>query len=197
MFGVVWNQYQYNASVKTEINVTNCDIRINARRLIYGSMGQNASFGNRIKLTVKDCKFELENFLSQIIFDSVPRACDVEYCNLLIKVLDKTVTSLKLFENVENTGTFKLRNILINLQNTSFDMSTYYKSNSVKADVDGLIYLCKGNRYNSYYGSDFSDFYFAWRTGKVGLISLDGRGQFQGVIDEEWLSNKGYTKKEA
>jgi len=36
----------------------------------------------------------------------------------------------------------------------------------------------------------------SWRTGKIGLIALDGRGSFQGKIDEEWLLNKGYEKRE-
>ena len=46
-----------------------------------------------------------------------------------------------------------------------------------------------------YYGTDFSGFYFSWRTGKIGLVALDGRGQFQGKIDEKWLNNKGYSKQ--
>jgi len=46
-----------------------------------------------------------------------------------------------------------------------------------------------------YYGADFSGFYVSWRTGKIGLVALDGRGSFQGTVDEEFLKNKGYEKK--
>jgi len=47
-----------------------------------------------------------------------------------------------------------------------------------------------------YVGNDFNDFYFSWKTGKIGLIALDGRGQFQGAIDEDWLKGRGYEKRE-
>ena len=47
-----------------------------------------------------------------------------------------------------------------------------------------------------FYGSNFSGFYLSWRTGKIGLVALDGRGSFQGRIDEEWLLSKGFEKKE-
>ncbi len=196
LFGVIWNQYQHSASVKTNIRVTNCDIKIDERYMIYGSMAQKVSFGNRINLVVKNCRVELKNFLTQIVFNMVPMYCDVEYGNLSIKVLDETVNALRLFDKIEPNGTFKLRNILINLQNASVNMVTYYNSNTEKADTNGITYLCKGDSHNAYYGTDFSGFYFSWRTGEIGIVALDGRGQFQGKIDEEWLASRGFEKKQ-
>ena len=50
---------------------------------------------------------------------------------------------------------------------------------------------------SAFYGNDFSGFYFSWKTGGFGLVSFDGRGQFQGTIDAEWLKNRGFTEKSA
>ena len=44
----------------------------------------------------------------------------------------------------------------------------------------------------NYYGSDFSGFYYSWKTGKIGLTYLDGVGAFQGEMTEAYLQSRGY-----
>ena len=46
-----------------------------------------------------------------------------------------------------------------------------------------------------YYGSDFSGFYVDYKTGRLGLKALSGKGFYQGKVTEEYLISKGYTKK--
>jgi len=128
--------------------------------------------------------------------------------------------SLTLFPNIQQSGKFTLKNSFFSISNSHFKLGGYKNfeilniivkntaQNGQNSIVDndkisrgyikilgGLIYITKDSKF--YYGSGFSGFYYSWRTGKVGLVALDGRGQFQGVIDEEWLKNNGYTKKSA
>ena len=64
-------------------------------------------------------------------------------------------------------------------------------------NFDNLIYELNigGESEKVYYGSNFSAFYISWKTGKIGLIALEGRGLYQGKIDEKLLVSKGFTKK--
>jgi len=67
---------------------------------------------------------------------------------------------------------------------------------SIKAylfDINGLI--LKSNVL-MYYGSDFSGFYSNWKTGKIGLKALSGKGLFQSTLNEDMLSVKGFVKKD-
>ncbi len=111
-----------------------------------------------------------------------------------------------LFYNLRNGAVISCYSVLIDYK-TEID----YKPGSVllhamtsialdylaKWEIKGII--VKGNVLgegrNEFYGSNFSGFYYSWKLGKIGLVALDGRGQFQGQIDEEWLKNKGYEKK--
>ena len=87
-----------------------------------------------------------------------------------------------------------LENIYVNLKNVSCDFKIVINSSKIfYKKIDGIVVTQDGN--NQYYGEDFSGFYYSWKLGKIGLVALDGRGQFQGAIDEEWLLNKGYEKK--
>ena len=49
-----------------------------------------------------------------------------------------------------------------------------------------------GTKSKQAFGKDFKGFYWSWRTGKIGIKSIDGNGFFQGDVDEEFLNNKGY-----
>ncbi len=77
---------------------------------------------------------------------------------------------------------------------TNFDISTFKVASKSVVVQKGIVVQSKNLLF--YYGNNFSGFYFSWRTGQIGLVALDGRGSFQGSIDEEWLLNKGFEKKE-
>ena len=67
-----------------------------------------------------------------------------------------------------------------------------------KVDVGAtLINYYLDSSYNSYYGSNFSSFYFKWKTGEIGLSAFGAVGFHQGKVTEEWLTEyKGYKKIE-
>ncbi len=123
------------------------------------------------------------------------------------------VSNLNIIDNSANTG-FSLfnvtaKNTIINIKNCNVNVNcrTWVIKTSficravipdgVEINVDGLVanIFVNNEKKSFYYGANFSGFYVSWRTGKVGLVALDGRGQFQGAVTEEWLINKGYAKK--
>ena len=67
--------------------------------------------------------------------------------------------------------------------------------------IDGLVNKVKftNGEENFYYASkeDFSNFYVDYKTGKIGLKALSGKGFYQGKVTEEWLIGKGFEKKTA
>ena len=97
-----------------------------------------------------------------------------------------------------------IENVVVDLEcsNTSgmdFIRHASYKKDTDVKEINVKSYIINvktpTTQENYYYGSNFSGFYVSWRTGQIGLIALDGKGGFQGKIDEEWLLNKGYEKK--
>ncbi len=97
--------------------------------------------------------------------------------------------------NMNSIGNVFLHNIYIKV---NFDASLIkplsYNPNNY--DCIKSIIVESSVKDSKFYGTNFSGFYFSWKTGKIGLIALDGRGTFQGTIDEEWLIKKGYEKRE-
>ena len=74
-------------------------------------------------------------------------------------------------------------------------------------DLNNLVFL--RNRQIAWYGgqnlpdspkntenSDFSGYYCDWKTGKLGLKAMSGKGFFQQSVTEEMIVNKGFAKKE-
>ncbi len=90
-------------------------------------------------------------------------------------------------------GEIKLNNILIYAKKAFSGFEVQKISNNL-ISFDGMIISAKNN--SEFYGTSFSGFYVSWKTGEIGLIALDGRGTFQGTIDEDWLVRKGYQKNE-
>jgi hypothetical protein len=63
-------------------------------------------------------------------------------------------------------------------------------------NVDGLVYINKLNKSNNrYIGTDFSDFVYKRKTGEIVLGSMDNLSAFDVKISEDWLIEKGFTKK--
>jgi len=76
-------------------------------------------------------------------------------------------------------------------------------TNFVKGWGDEKEIACNGgfvishkNGVSKYYGDDFSGFFVNLKTGKVELKALNGKGLFQGKVDENVLRYKGYEKLE-
>ena len=70
-------------------------------------------------------------------------------------------------------------------------------SSFLKDRVEGLVRIAQNNteKFLEYCGTDFSDFFVDFKTGKIDLKTFVGKGFYQGKVTEEWLLDRGYTKK--
>ena len=88
------------------------------------------------------------------------------------------------------------KNIILtgDLQQHFIIFSTGVKPEHTNSFVDGVI--VQGKTFLHYYGQDFSGFYVDFKTGRIGLKALSGKGFYQGKVTEELLISRGYVKKE-
>ncbi len=103
---------------------------------------------------------------------------------------------LKLFQYPPYSK-IKIRNVVFELNTDEIITDSYVAYNT---HVSTELEFVKGmiiniNKNVCFYGNDFSDFYVDFKTGKIGLKALSGKGFYQGKVTEEFLISKGYTKK--
>ncbi len=119
--------------------------------------------------------------------------------NIVVNYSNPINSGVRLFAPIK--GEVALKNVIFNIECSKFLSSTTPITASVASTAnlkcDGIVVTAKTTNNGTqkyYYGENFSNIYLSWKTGKFGLISLDGRGSFQNVVDEELLINKGYLK---
>ncbi len=167
----------------TRLLVKNSSIFAINQRYCFGEITTNAIVhlenikGNFTNWTATNVYFCSLNVSSSQVFIK----------NFIVQITMPNITVVQLVRDVKNAN-IQATNIIINVEN---EKTVSFKE--AKSNIDGLLFDANGKK--EYYGTDFTGFYFSWRTGKIGLIAFDGRGQFQGQIDEEWLKNNGYQKK--
>ena len=146
-------------------------------------------------LTIDNCKFNLdENLDSEFGFiigqlgASKKTSTDIliRNCDITTKTNGEGVN----YVIVGNTlGKITTQSVLI--KEIGGDSSPLIvKSSTGKENFESLIIEKEG--YKAYYGTDFSNYYKSWRTGKIGLVSIDGRGTFQSKVTKETLNKLGY-----
>ncbi len=149
-------------------------------------------------LKIENCKVEYvgshagaDEFFA--IFYNLKETAKIEIANVEIAHNSSSSKIMYLYGNIYVGSNVTMKNIVVNLKDpeSKVQLNRYDKGNPI---IEGLI--VSGGTADFYYGSNFSGLYFSWRVGKIGVVAIDGRGSFQGVIDEEWLANKGYKKRE-
>jgi len=179
------------------ISIKNCVSNSN-RSLI----GRLESGKTNIVINIDGLKFDEDLSITRyaLVHSDDSKSTEINVKNLYLNVTLKTANAkVYLFNTLKNTTTCKIKNAILNVSSVYVFSFRNYLINPSNHDtqVDGFLvnYVEQGIAKNFYIGSNFSGFYVSWRTGKIGLIALDGRGQFQGAVDEEWLLGKGYEKK--
>jgi len=167
-------------------------------------MPYKTSISNYISISILNTQINLKKTESQkqssIFIGTAGDVDDLLIRNCVINIKEDAKYNMSLFENSINPSKYTpIKNITVSnvlLVAKNIQKNVLISNNIHKDDnylVDGIVYQLKDK--NVYYGSDFSGYFFSWRTGEIGLIAFEGRGSFQGKIDEEWLKNKGYEKK--
>jgi len=195
LIGQIINSYGSNDDFYVCANIKNTKIELD-----YNFSNCSAVFAYMQKNAARKMDVNIDGLIV-----NVKNADERKFCGMSYNPAGKEGTVLNFKNIVINAETsdygvyyffegmpyeLKLKNVIVmgncSLFNTTDLNSEFYY-------IDG--YICFGSNTKLYIGENFANFYFSWRTGKIGLVTLDGRGSFQGKIDEDWLLNKGFEKK--
>ena len=153
----------------------------------------------KVKLKVENCLIFSKSFTNPYIFATYFRVdAEVSIINFMAEVKTDQST-ICFFRSVhDNRVQLNIRNVFLNICGTNFSNAEFLCM-SMKEDnnVDGVVVKVNTatSLYKHYYGTDFSGFYISFKNGRIGLVGIDGRGQFSGTMDEEALQNLGFEKK--
>lgn len=147
-------------------------------------------------VTIKNCTFNINNTsnASGFIIGSCSSVVDLKIIDTEINIKSTIKCSLIGWFSAGMTKNVFIKNVIVRGDTSLIEgREVYYFAHQVKSHVSSLIFDLNNEKY--YYGSDFSNYYIAFKTGKIGLITRDGRGTFQAQVDEQVLEAKGFTKK--
>jgi len=145
---------------------------------------------------IKNCKIDYYNTTENNVYylmNGYEIENKFEICDIEINVY-KDIGKKYLFYRYPTTSleNLSIKNVYINSKVTPATFVLVQSQGNNVLNIEGCVFDFGDNKL--YYGSKFSGFYFSWKTGTIGLVTLGGRGSFQGTIDEEWLKNKGFKK---
>ncbi len=189
--GAIYKYNQNSADVVIKNSIVEFKGNTSCVSGFIGSMTHDA------KCTIKDSVFRDHNFVSngvQYLINRVVNETNLNIKNLYIDIKSQTNSSFYIFKTVKSEKEVNLEYIYCNINCDGANLKIL--NDVVYKNLKTLSLIICGYNNNFYYGSDFSGFYFSWRTGQIGLVALDGRGSFQGAVTEEWLKNRGFEKKE-
>ena len=183
------------ASNNTEIFIKNCKSYLqDGEKSIFGSsfIENGEVFDNNIKIYVEDCNIKVSRNSTGYLFNSVSSTdLIVKNCSFELTSQNAGVPLVKFINPYANVS---LDNVIFTQERNSVSNPMYYyKYSTGNLQADGVLCFCKNKNY--FYGTDFSGFYCDWKSGKIGLKALNGKGFFQGEVTEEWLLTKGFVKK--
>ncbi len=191
LIGRIYNRRSQNAIAS--FNVVDCSFSDYSLHPIMGMI--NSSKGP-IDVFLNKCKVfsNKSGNLSCILFKNSTEKVNLKMKNMNVEISNQK--QINLYDDVSAGVDFEMKNVFFDLSANSINgiLNQITNNETTKCNIDSVLLLNNEDKF--YYGTNFTGFYFSWKTGKIGLIALDGRGTFQGQIDEEWLNKKGYTKKE-
>ena len=112
-----------------------------------------------------------------------------------LKIFDSSNTAKTFIGLCQGSSKAYFENVYIEA-NKSATSNQIYVTKSAKAEVNCVSVIFNNLDKKTYYGSDFSGVYTDWKTGKIGLKALSGKGFFQDEVSEELLARKGFVKKD-
>ena len=119
-------------------------------------------------------------------------SCEIKNINLELHIVGSG--ALGITNNVQTN--IVINNLLIS-GNINEEVVLYVTDNNKTAQqMDIKSFVINGKGIKQFYGTDFSGFYCDWKSGKIGLKALNGKGFYQGEVNEEVLASKGFVKKE-
>ncbi len=184
-----------------EVNIINCKVNSNNGLPIIGRATGNSSSKMYIKINIDNFWYEIQKPTKELFLIANYPSTAIEDNKITVRNLRATTNTenLKLFNQVVySSWTISMSNILIDNKTNFTDTSKFICMSNGGSKIyfeNGII--INSPTQNFYYGSNFTDFFYSWKTGKVGIIPMTGKGLFQQKIDEAFLLNKHFVKKVA
>ena len=195
IFGSIGSDY-----INQQLEIRNCYAVQTDGIAIMGRASYKAN-DEVVDVSISNCKIDIVGNDYEVAYCLVG-AAGAEYLrynfsNIEINVLGTGCKKLALIYNKISLDSDKLniKNVIVNVAdgNANIKPTTYRDKGNPYINIDGVIFIQAGNMV--YYGSDFSGFYTDWKSGKIGLKAIDGKGFYQGNVSESTLQEKGFVKK--
>jgi len=178
---------------KVHINIVDCETYAKGGHAFFGYTAREGSaFNENFSMNIIRCKY-------YSLGDKVdyPISSDIKH-NFILRIEDsyfyvKNYSGEKLIKDIGKDAFVCISNTLFEFESSdekiqfTLPTKTNIKLESVIANVKNIN--------KCFYGSDFSDFYIDYKTGKIGLKAFSGKGFYQGKVTEQYLLDNGYTKK--
>ena len=183
--------------VNTEYSSANIEVvdcmyiskNLTSRSVLIGGTVQKENSLFTLNISVKDCVFDIIGDVEIVYFVfSYTKINSLEITNTEIKTNDK-----RLYLLYGSTKTLIMKNIIVSSSNTREYVFSVMDEGDIVKQIEGLLFV--GATKKHYISDDFSGFYVDYKTGKIGLKALSGKGFYQGKVTEEWLESKGFEKK--
>ena len=190
----------YNSNYHyTNVRVTDCVIHSSSGLPIVGSIFMTKDEGTIDDLYIENCQYSYsgeKTFDKTIITRFIMYGARLTVKNITAHIETKEFAGW-LFGICGKNGHIFAKNIIINLKCeirkwSNMILESQYNG-IAEINIEGVIF---DNFVKFYYGSDFSGFYIDWKTGKIGLKAMSGKGFFQDEVSEELLAQKGFVKKD-
>jgi len=163
-------------------------------RILGLQTNQNAT-NKKITIVITNCEIDSLQKTDAYLVNTTTGIAEIYAKN--IKIKDKATSAKALIYSIENSSKVYLENIYIEASKTSTStLRPICVSRSSKSEIIVKSIILNNKDKKMYCGSDFSDFCVDWKTGKIDLVARNGKGFFHTRLDEEWLLNKGYQKRE-
>ena len=180
----------------TDININNCKTyNYFANVHVVGAtvIEQDGS-PREIYIDISKCEFVAQDEAQFTIVGVL------NYANVFVSVKDVEIVAnskVLIVRSLNKKAILNIEYVIVRFCNSNAYLTICGSINNEiksKIKVEGVICIIKNLR-GIYYGSDFSGFYCDFKTGKIGLKALSGKGFYQGKVTEDLLVSKGFEKK--
>ena len=104
-----------------------------------------------------------------------------------------TENSYVLFDSIKKNCNINVHNVVVNFNEDSLPNANFVCPSA--KNFDGVVIQNLGDggeRY--YYGEDFRQLYISWKTRKIGLNKMSGKGFYQQRLSKEYLINNDFVQ---
>jgi hypothetical protein len=181
-----------SSSIVTELTINNCKINSKSSKALIAGCACNK--GIYLKITNSEINYENNKSLNGIIWNVEwinSTLMQVDLNNIIINIKNTKKSEFYLFNGLRKNTTVNIHNVILN-SNLKTTCKNYITN--LEYNCNFLSFLVTAGEDKVFYGSQFSDYFYDYKTGKIGLETMEGVGSFKAKVDENFLLNKNFKK---